>query len=391
MCKGRRLRSEAVLLRLFLGLFCIVGFTEVARAKEPVFSVGRHGLGKLQTIEGLPVVFLAGTGREIGAQHAALLAKPAAALLKYPGELLSEEGAYESWPLAIATSSRLLAQAPQRYLDELAAVAEHAALDRNKLALANTLLELRRLGCSTLIVEPGRSATGGPLFGRNFDFPSLGLLENYNLLMIVQPAGYHSFAAVGYPGLLGVLSGINDAGLAVATLDVYEAGNRSPPLDLSGVPLLLVFRQILEECTTVAEAEALIRRTKATTWANLAVCDRIGGAVFEITSTEVTRRDPNSAILPCTNHFRTEGLAVDTRCARYESLQKAATGSSHDVAAVHRHLHEANQGELTLQTMVFEPRELVLHLAVGRPPSSALPLKRIELRDLLEFEAESRD
>ena len=36
--------------------------------------------------------------------------------------------------------------------------------------------DIKKLGCSTLFVAPERSATGGPLLGRNFDFPTFGVL-----------------------------------------------------------------------------------------------------------------------------------------------------------------------------------------------------------------------
>ena len=42
-----------------------------------------------------------------------------------------------------------------------------------------------------------------------------------------------------------------------------------------------------------------------------------------------------------------------------------------------------NQGWLTLQTMIFEPAELKLHLAIGACPTSALPMKTLELAPLL--------
>jgi len=367
---------------LLIGLF--VGLGTSACAKELVFLEAKHGRGELRYVDGVPVVILVGTGTEMGEQRAALVAMPGAAMLEFPRKLFTAMGAEKLWPMAVVASQQLLKQAPERYRSELAAVEKHAGLDGDALSVGNTLLELRQMGCSTLIVEPARSATGGPLFGRNFDFPSLDLLENFNLVTVVRSEGQHAFASVGYPGLIGVLSGMNDAGLAVAALDVYEAGNGSPKFDLTGVPMALVFRQILEECTTVDEAEALLRRTKATTWVNLAVCDRERGVVFEITPTEVARRDASEALVTCTNHFREKNLAVDTECWRYACLQKAKLKESLDVAAVHEHLHEANQGELTLQTMVFEPRELVLHLGIGKPPSSALPLRRLELRELLE-------
>ncbi len=358
-------------------------FADSAAGKERLFPTGKQGRGELRYIEDVPVAIFSGTGAEIGEQHAALLAKAGAPLMNFPKKLFAEAGAEKQWPLAVLASRRLMMQAPDRYRQEMAALAEHAEVDSGEIDVANTLLELRRLGCSTLIVEPEKSATGGPLFGRNFDFPPVGLLDKYSLVTVVRPKGRHAFAAVGYPGLVGVLSGMNDAGLAVATLDVYESGNDSPKFEPTGVPMMLVFRQILEECTTVAEVEQFLRRTQATTWANLAVCDRDHGTLFEITPTEVLRRDAQDSILPCTNHFRTKKLATDTECWRYESLIAAAQKPQLDVAAVHQHLHQANQDELTLHTMVFEPRELVLHLALGTPPSSAHPLKRLELRKLL--------
>ena len=56
---------------------------------------------------------------------------------------------------------------------------------------------------------------------------------------------------------------------------------------------------------------------------NLAVCDRDGGAVFEITPQTVVRREASEGILPCTNHFRSAGLVVDQQCWRYEKLSAA--------------------------------------------------------------------
>lgn len=352
-------------------------------AKESLYPATTHDRGELRYVSQVPVAIFRGSPPEIGQQHAALLGKPGAPLLKFSKTILAESGAENFWPLAVFASKRLMVQAPARFRKELAAAAQHNDIDPDEMLVANTLLELRRLGCSTLVVEPARSATGGLLFGRNFDFPSLGVLDKYSLVQVYHPQGKHAFASVAYPGIVGVLSGMNDAGLALATLDVEAAANGSSQFEPTGVPLMLVFRQILEECTTVEEAEQLLSKTKATTWANLTVCDRQNSAVFEITPTDVARRNPDDSLLQCTNHFRAEGLAVDKTCERYDSLLTADEKQKLDVADVHRHLDLVNQGEFTLQTMVFEPSELVLHLAIGKTPTSALPLARIELRDLL--------
>jgi isopenicillin-N N-acyltransferase-like protein len=371
--------STALLLTFLL----LATASSPTHAAERLFAEAKHGDGQLQYIGELPVATLAGTPQELGEQQAALLAKPAGPLLKYPQKIFAAVGMKNAWPMAVVVSNRLLAQAPQRYRDEMAAVVKHAELDDNDIHVANTLLELRRMGCSTLIVEPARSATGGPIFGRNFDFPSFDLLDRFGVVMVVRPKDKHAFVSVGYPGLMGVVSGMNDAGLTLATLDVYRTADKSPRFDRTGVPLMFVFRQILEECSTVEEAEKLLKNTKATTRANLAVCDRNRGMVFEITPRSIATRKASDGLLPCTNHFRTEGLCVSKDCWRYDNLLIANQDRQLDVATVKRRLHDARQGKLTLQTMIFEPRDLTLHLSLGPPPASAQPLQKLELRDLL--------
>ncbi|QEG33080.1 C45 family autoproteolytic acyltransferase/hydolase [Bythopirellula goksoeyrii] len=350
---------------------------------EGVYQPTRFGQGELRIVDSIPVVILQGTPAEIGQQHSGILAKPGAELFGFPRRMLAECGYEFLWPFAVSAGKTLMKNSPADYLQEIGGATNQAELDDDILAVANTLLELRRVGCSSLIVEPERSATGGPLFGRNFDFPAFGLLDRYGVVMVIRPTDKHAFAAVGFPGLMGVLSGMNDAGLCVATLDVEDAADGSVRFEPTGVPMMLVFRQILEECTTIAEAEALLSRTQATTRANLAVCDRNSGAVFEITPKQTLRRDSANALLPCTNHFCMPGLATDRECWRYDVLNRAQDNVTLGVSDIQSYLHQANQGELTLQTMVFEPRELVLHLSLGTPPSSGHQLHRLELKDLL--------
>jgi isopenicillin-N N-acyltransferase like protein len=76
-------------------------------------------------------------------------------------------------------------------------------------------------------------------------------------------------------------------------------------------------------------------------------------------------------------------LSVDKECWRYDELLESSSTPKFDVGAVQQGLDAVNQGDHTLQTMVFEPRELALHVAFGEPPVSDDPLTRIDLRPLL--------
>ncbi len=58
------------------------------------------------------------------------------------------------------------------------------------------------------------------------------------------------------------------------------------------------------------------------------------------------------------------------------------------VADVRRRLQAANQGSWTIQTMVFEPAALKIHLSIGAGPTSARPLTTIDLAPLLRTRIE---
>ena len=374
----QRILATATTLLMLTHAACV--FAKPART----FTPAKTESAELRYIGDIPVAILSGTPEQIGRQHAELLAEPGKAAVDIPKRFAAEWGLEAFWPFMAQAGRTLMMNTPQRHQHELAAIAKHSGLGDGELAVANTLLELRRMGCSSIIVEPARSATGGPLFGRNFDFDTLGELHKYSILLVYRPEGKHTFAAVGFPGMVGVFSGINEKGLVVATLDVEQSADGSRKFNPKGTPLAFVFRRMLEECTTVDEAEALLRSEKATTWMNLAVCDRNGGAVFEITPETIARRDDDHGLVRCTNHFRAKGLSVGESCDRYDALGKLPSDSPLDVPAIHARLHAANQERLTFQTMVFEPRELVLHLALGEPPTSDDVMTRIELAPLFQ-------
>lgn len=380
------MRVRRLLLALIvLGLVLPLALPGARGAERFAFTPTEAEGGRLFYQEGIPIAVLSGTPEEMGRQQAALLGDAAQHVLTFPRRFIKEMGVDALWPLMVGAGRVLMHNAPVAHQHELAALSAAGKLDENALAVGNTLLELRRMGCSVLIVEPEHSATGGPLFGRNLDFPTLGELDQFSVLLVCRPTGRHAFASATLPAAIGVVSGMNDAGLAVATLDVYETADGSPMFNGLGTPLAFVFRRILEECTTVAEAETLLRSEKPTTWMNLAVCDRNGSAVFEITPKHIGRRDAEGGVLPCTNHFRTEGLATAAArdfCWRYPRLASAATEPPLSIDQVQKHLHAANQGEFTLQTMVFEPRELKLHIAFGAPPTSDDKLTAIDLAPL---------
>jgi hypothetical protein len=365
-------------------LSCVLLTAPARAADESRYSDGKHGAGELKHVNGIPVLVVQGTPEELGEQAAALTARPLRKLMAFPKDMLKQEKAEWSWPLLIAAAKVLEPQFPPDHLKELDALVKEAKIDRDLLLFGNTFPDISKAaGCASLIVGTERSATGGPLFGRNLDYPTLGYLHQYSLVTVYRPKGKHAFASVGFPGMIGCLSGMNDAGLALAVHEVRRTKDGSVGLDTRGVPYTLAFRRLLEECATVAEAEKLLRDMKRTTMLNLAVCDKDGGAIFEITTKNVVVRRPDADICTCTNHFCSKELSAGVHCDRLPKLDASRQAKQKfGIAEVMGKLDAVNQGEATLQTMVFEPAALKLHLAIGACPSSALPPKEIDLAPL---------
>jgi hypothetical protein len=355
------------------------------------YPEGRHGAGELRYINGLPVLTVGGGPEEVGEAVGALAVRPAPQMTDYPDDSLRHFWA--GWlrrPL-VWLGERMVQRFPAEYRAELEAVARSAGIDRSKLVLGNTLFDLKKVvACSALLIEGGRSATGGPLLGRNLNYPSLGYAHEHGLVTVHRRRpGRRAFASVGFPGLLGCLSGMNDAGLALAVLEVFQAPLFTRRLDWNGTPYALCFRRLLEECASIEEAKALLSKMRRTTIYNLVLADRSRPAVFEVTTRRVRERTEERGAAVCTNHFCAEELRplwsfdVYQTVTRHCILRKALRQTERfGIGEMHQALHAASNPTETLQTMVFEPEALRLHLAMGQCPASAGELRALELKGL---------
>jgi len=350
------------------------------------YPEGKHGKGELRYLNDLPVLVVDGTPEEMGEQLGVLGTRSALELQHFFKQLVKEQGLEAAFPLLLKVGKSMEARFPPDHLKELESAVKASGVGaemRDLVITGNVFWDIKGVGgCSALMVEPSRSAAGGPLFGRNFDMPTFGVLDKFTLVTVYRPTGKHAFASVGFPGLVGVVSGINDSGLALACLDVRETSDGSPRFNALGTPYPLLFRRVLEECGDIAEAEKLLRDAQRTTLLNLAVSDKNRSVVFEMTPKTFNVRPAVDGICTCTNHFRTSNLSTGVQCKRWDVLQKSWQAPTLTFKDVARQLDAVNQGPLTVQTMIFEPGALKLYLAIGVCPTSALPLKELDLGPL---------
>jgi isopenicillin-N N-acyltransferase-like protein len=358
------------------------------------YPEGQHGGAWLRYLGGLPVLSVAGDPEEMGGAIGALAVRAAPRMTAYPEDLLNHYCAGWLHGLLVWAGDRMIRRLPMRFGAEFDAIVSASGADRRRMVLGNTLFDLKKiLACSALLIEPSRSATGGTLLGRNLDYPSRGYAHDYSLVTVYRPAGRLAFASIGFPGLLGCLSGMNEAGLSLAVLEVFQSRLFTRRLDLDGTPYAVCFRTLLEECDTIEQARRRLEKMRRTSVFNLAIADRRRVAVFENTTRRVLERPAERGMAVCTNHFCSPELRPSFSINVYDTFDRHGLLRKHErgrdrfgVADLHAALHASSQGDHTLQTMVFEPSALRLHLAAGQLPSSAGPLRTLDLAPLFRGE-----
>jgi predicted choloylglycine hydrolase len=117
------------------------------------------------------------------------------------------------------------------------------------------------VGCS----QAAFSGAGGPALVRNYDYPA-SRLEG-----LIYLTAWTGRRVIGMSDCLwGLLDGVNDAGLAVS----LTFGGRPDVGEGFGIPV--VMRYLLEVCTTVEEACAVLERIPVHTAQNVTLLDRDG-------------------------------------------------------------------------------------------------------------------
>jgi isopenicillin-N N-acyltransferase like protein len=370
----RRMRSQVLFVLL-------VGLIGLGRAESPAATPPKVKGASFSQVEKVPLLSLSGSPEQIGQQEAKLVGNRAKELLSFGPTLVKRRIGEAGWKAHAFVSRALLENASQAHRDEIAAFQKASGLPQDELVASQTIYDtINAFGCSSILVPAERSSTGGPLFGRNFDYASLGLLHANDLVKVVRPEGKFAFASVSFPACFGVISGMNEHGLAIALHEVRQAADGSARFNPEGVPTLLALRQVLEECRTIEEAKTLLTKLPRTTMYNLALCDPNGGAVLEVTTKNVILRK-EEGINACTNHFRAKELCVDKTCQRFDSLMAKESGQ-YSIDKVFAKLDSTNQGERTFQSMVFEPKALVMHVAIEERPSTHGTLRKLDLKEL---------
>lgn len=194
--------------------------------------------------------------------------------------------------------------------DEIRGLAAGAGIPFKTIVTANAFPDIAELtnrpfACSTLTIAPSRSAGGARLAFRNLDYGlSSSLRKAWRPVIFARP-GKRRVLGIEVPGFVGILTGINDAGVMMSRMTSYNDDKTA-----DGIPTTLLFREVLESASSVEEAIALFTREKRTVASNVMITDARDAAVLEVSATKYAVRRPGSpGTLYSANHFVTPEMA----------------------------------------------------------------------------------
>lgn len=377
------MRHSLLLRPAFCGLALLV---VVGCSRSPEVSVASSAAPTVVTPPPAPVVpawhgrvvELRGSGEQMGTEHGQDLAQPIEYLHDHYLKIYLG-GATQRF-LALAAAKLFENYIRPEHLAEADALAKQTGMDERETVLAQCFLDLSPMSaCSTITLPASASPDHVARFGRNLEFISLGVADKYSTVFVYHPdEGRYGFVSIGWPGLIGVLSGMNEHGLALANMEV----SRTPRIP-GAMPYTLLYRTVLEHCKTVDEAIDLLQHTPRQTANNLMLMDATGDrAVVEIKPDGITvRRAKATDPLISTNHQRGTDCDTPGRCWRYDELHdegKAEFGHI-GLSELEQLLHDVSPGKETLQSMVFEPTNRVIYLSTGANAASK-PFCRFDLK-----------
>ncbi|MGE0710225.1 MAG: C45 family autoproteolytic acyltransferase/hydrolase [Planctomycetota bacterium] len=325
--------------------------------------------------EGVALAELRGEPAELGRQSGALFAPQIAELCAtmFGGD---DDGAQ-------ARAGEVLGRAlPAPYRREIEACARAAGLPAGRLLVANCVVDF----CCSALGAWGEATGGrGLLVARNMDFFPANLLGGHTVVSVVHAPGKRSFAAVGWPGMSGVISGINDRG--VAAMILVRLGARSGRVALAE-PLAFRVREVLEQAEDLRQAIRILTASPVASGHYVLLCDPHAAlTAFQGEDGCFQLLEPEGDVLVASNaevegqrlgldldgQARVDlgyGLQTDARANCLYRIAREHRGRL-DAALLRGALGASYLDHVNAQAMLFAPARRVLQLALGTTFSPA--------------------
>ena len=186
--------------------------------------------------------------------------------------------------------------------------------------LGHAMQDYMLVGCSSFATWGAGSADSSLIIGRNFDFYMGDKFAHNKLVSFYQPEQGYKFASVGWPGMIGVLSGMNETGL---TVTINAAKSTMPTA--SATPISILTREILQYASTIDEAYAIALKRKTFVSESILIGSARDSkaAIIEKSPEKTALFTGSGNRIICTNHYQSDAFKDDER-----NMENIATSNS---------------------------------------------------------------
>ena len=176
----------------------------------------------------------------------------------------------------------------------------HAAHD-----IGHFLQELHMVGCTSFASWDESKTDSSLIVGRNFDFFVGDKFAEEKIIAFINPDQGYKFMMVTWGGMIGAVSGMNDAGLTVT----INAASGPMPFN-TATPISIVAREVLQYASTIDEAYAIIDKRKTFVGQSFLIASSVDNkaAVIEKTVSETAVFAPDTTTIYCANHYQSDRL-----------------------------------------------------------------------------------
>jgi isopenicillin-N N-acyltransferase-like protein len=227
-----------------------------AAVVSPTLAEGRRtsiGSGA----DAIPVVIVSGTPYEMGLSYGGLMASEVNACMT---GYLALAQAYDPARYSNANLDSAWATVEPyvntRFIEEMQGVAAGAGVSYDKVRRAHCISLVSDYACSDIAVWGAASANGHLYQIRNLDYEKEAGLQNYPVIVVYLPQSGVPHANVAFAGLVGSMAGMNAEGVALSEKGASPAADY--PFDLNGIPFIVMFRDILQDCHSLDQAVDLV-------------------------------------------------------------------------------------------------------------------------------------
>ena len=330
------------------------------------------GESKKYKKRGITVVALKGEPYEMGYAHGILLKEEMKPIFK---ELLywMKTRSYGTSVLenTLRDRAREIEQyIPEKYIEELKGLAAGSDIEYELILLLSSGSTIAKAYfCTSVAVK---TPDGKLIRSRSLEH-NLNQILKSSILFINQPTRGYAFASVGFAGMIGTMTAMNETGLNFGAHAIWKA-----PTDYKGIPHEIMNREIIENSRSVEEVGEILKKARRSRPLLSMVTDLKNARIYEYDSENIGFKDMEQDRLVLTNYTQVLDIGASYICPRYNSATNFL--NNHQDQMNVQKLVELNRSDsiscvnserqYSLHLAIFIPDTLDFWIAVDPPPAS---------------------